>query len=66
MFVRGRERQAAFAFEQFFQPPIAGTALAPVNPGRDKLAALAAKPPAFQPVIPTDPAFNWDWNAGGF
>lgn len=61
-----RERQAAFALEKSFQPPVAGTALAPDDAGRDHLAALAAKPPALQPIFPTDSTLNRDWNAGGF
>jgi hypothetical protein len=46
-FFRGREGQAAFAVEEFFQPPVAGTALAPDDAGRDELAALAAGATAF-------------------
>ena len=53
-FLGGREGQAAFAVEQFLQPPVAGTALAPVDAGRNKLAAFTARTPAFQPVFPTD------------
>ena len=56
----GREGQAAFAVEEFLQPPVAGTRFAPVGSGRDKLAAFAAGTPAFQPVFPTDRAFNRD------
>ena len=63
-FPGGREWQAAFAVEQFLQPPVAGTALAPVDSGRNKLAALAARTAAFEPVGPTDRAFNRD--AGDF
>ena len=53
-FFRGREGQAAFAVEQLFQSPVAGTALAPDDFRRDKIAHFATKPPAFQPVFPTD------------
>ena len=53
-FFGGSERQAAFAFEKFFQPPVAGTALAPDDAGRDELAAFAAGASAFKPVFPTD------------
>jgi hypothetical protein len=48
------KRQAAFAVEKFFQSPVAGTALAPDDFGRDELAAFAAITPAFEPVCPTD------------
>ena len=51
---RESKRQTAFAVEQFLQPPVAGTALAPDDSGRDKLAALAARASAFEPVFPTD------------
>ena len=57
-FFRGREGQAALAVEEFFQPPVAGTALAPVDAGRDKLAAFAPRTAACEPVLPTDRAFN--------
>jgi hypothetical protein len=53
-FLGGREGQSAFAVEKFPQPPVAGTALAPDDPGRDPIAHFAAKPPAFEPVFPTD------------
>ena len=60
---RGK-RQAAFAVEKFFQPPVAGTALAPDDYGRDAIAQFAAITPAFEPVFPTDRTFNRD--AGNF
>ena len=61
----GRDkRQAAFAVEKFFQPPVAGTRFATDNFRRDKIAHFAAKPPAFQPVFVADRAFNR--NAGDF
>ena len=63
-FLGWREGQAAFAVEQFLQPPVAGTRLASDDAGRNQLAALAAGAPAFQPVGPTDRAFNRD--AGDF
>jgi hypothetical protein len=53
-FFRGREGQAAFAVEEFFQPPVAETALAPDDFRRDPIAHFPTKPPAFQPVFPTD------------
>jgi hypothetical protein len=54
------EWQAAFAVEKFLQPPVAGTALAPDDFRCDEIAHFATKPPAFQPVFPTDGAFNRD------
>ena len=63
-FLSGCEGQAAFAVEQFLQPAVAGTALAPDDAGRNELAALAPGTPAFEPVRPTDGTFNR--NAGGF
>src|ERR1035437_9252990 len=57
-FFGGREGQAAFAVEQFLQPPVAETRLAPVDSGRNELAQLTAVAPPFQPVGPTDRAFN--------
>jgi len=53
-FLGWSKRQAAFAVEKFFQPPVAGTALAPDDAGRDELAAFAAGAAAFEPVFPTD------------
>ena len=53
-FFCGREGQAAFAVEKFFQPPVAGTRFAPDDFGRDAVAQFAAIPPAFEPVFPTD------------
>jgi len=53
-FFRGRERQATFAVEEIFQPPVVGTALAPDDSGRDKLAALSPRATAPEPVLPTD------------
>src|SRR5258706_1685114 len=52
------EWQAAFALEEFFQPTVAGTAFAPDDFRRNKVAHFATKPPAFQPVFPTDGTFN--------
>jgi hypothetical protein len=57
-FFRGCEGQTAFAVEQFLQPPVAGTRFAPVDSGRNQLTAFAARAPAFEPVFPTDRAFN--------
>ena len=53
-FFRRREGQAAFAIEKFFQPPVAGTALAPDDFRRHPITHFATKPPPFQPVFPTD------------
>jgi len=53
-FLGGREGQAAFAVEQFLQPPVAGTRFAPDDFRRDKIAHFAAITPAFEPVFPTD------------
>jgi hypothetical protein len=63
-FFGGRERQAAFAVEKFFQPLVAGTSLTPDDAGHDKLAAFATRATAFEPVNPTGRAFNRD--AGDF
>ena len=63
-FFRGREGQAAFAVEKFFQPLVLGTARAPVDAGCNELAAFAACAAAFEPVFPADRAFNRD--AGDF
>lgn len=63
-FFRRSKWQAAFVVEQFLQPPVAGTAFAPDDFRRDKVAHFATKPPAFEPVFPTDGAFNRD--AGDF
>ena len=54
----GREGQAAFAVEQFLQPPVVGTRFAPDDFRRDKIAHFAPIAPAFQPVFPSDRAFN--------
>ena len=53
-FLGGREGQAAFAVEQFLQSPVAGTARAPDDAGRNQLAALTAGVTTFKPVGPTD------------
>ena len=53
-FLGGRERQAAFAVEQFLQPPVAGTRFAPDDFRRDKIAHFAAMTPPFQPVFVAD------------
>lgn len=63
-FLGRREGQTALALEKFLQPPVAGTALAPDDTGCNELAAFAAGAPAFEPVGPTDRAFNRD--AGDF
>ncbi len=48
------EGQAALAVEKFFQPPVAGTRLAPDDFRRDAVAQFAAMTPALEPVFPTD------------
>jgi len=53
-FLGWSKRQAAFAVEKFFQPPVAGTALAPDDSGRDTVAQFAAMTPSFQPVFVAD------------
>src|ERR1039457_3341349 len=53
-FLGGRERQAAFAVEQLFQPPVAGTRFAPDDFRRNTIAQFAAVPPPFQPVCVAD------------
>ena len=63
-FLGGREGQAAFAVEQFLQSPVAGTARAPDDFGRNPIAQFAPIAPAFQPVFIADRAFNRD--AGDF
>ena len=63
-FFRGREGQAAFAVEQFFQPFVLGTALTSDDGRRDQFTHFAAKPATLQPVFPTDGTFNRD--AGDF
>ena len=50
--------QTTFAFEKFLQPTVAGTAFAPDDAGRDEVAHFTTKPPAFQPVFPTDRTVN--------
>ena len=51
---RGREGQTALAFKKPLEPPVLGAVLAADDPGRDPLAHLPAKPPAFDPILPTD------------
>jgi hypothetical protein len=52
--LRGRERQAAFAAEQFLQTPVAGTAPAPDDTWGDPIAQLTTVAPSFQPVFVAD------------
>ena len=63
-FLCGGEGQAAFAVEKSLQPPVAGTGFAADDFWRDTIAQFAAITPAFEPVFPTDGAFNRD--AGDF
>ena len=63
-FFCGREGQAAFAVEKFFQPLVLGTARAPDYCGRNEFAHFTAMTPPFQPVFVADGAFNRD--AGDF
>lgn len=63
-FFLGREGQAPFTFEKFFQSPVFGTVFAAKNSWRDKLAAFAARAATFQPIFVADRAFNRD--AGDF
>jgi len=52
-FSRG-EWQTALTFEELLQPPVAGTAFAANNAGRDEFAGVTPGAPAFEPVFPTD------------
>ena len=63
-FFRGREGQAAFAVEKFFQPLVTGACFTADDFWRDQIAQRAAMVPAFEPVFPTDGTFNRD--AGDF
>jgi hypothetical protein len=60
----GRKGQAAFAVEELFQPPVAGTALATDYLRGDAVAQFAAMTPPFEPVLVANRAFNRD--AGDF
>src|ERR1035441_9446518 len=53
-FLAGRDGQAAFAVEQFLQPPVAGTRFAPDDFGRNTITQFAAVTPPFQPVFVAD------------
>ena len=63
-FFGGSKGQAALALEKLFQSPVAGTALAADDPGRNELAQFTTKASSFQPVFIADRAFNR--NAGDF
>jgi hypothetical protein len=63
-FFGGRERQAAFAVEKFFQPSVAGTCFTPDDGGRDLITQFATIPPPLQPIFVADGALNR--NAGDF
>ena len=63
-FFRGREGQAAFAVEEFFQPPVTGTVRASNNFRSNTVSQFAPIPPPFQPVFVADRTFYRD--AGDF
>jgi hypothetical protein len=48
------EWQAAFALEKLLEPLVTGTAFAPDDFRRNKVAHFTTEPPTFQPVFPTD------------
>ena len=55
---RWRERHSALAFEKLFKPSVLGAAFATEGARCDSIAQFATIAPSFEPIIPTDRAFN--------